>query len=98
MNAKNQSRGQLGENRKRYHHASRHYARNSKVHFIVSFYSGEFATIGDWTMNSGEDGELHLDDLSLVEPPLALKQKNQILKVQTVTVRRSNPGSVDDFV
>ena len=49
-------------------------------------------------MNSGEDGELHLDDLSLVEPPLALKQKNQILKVQTVTVRRSNPGSVDDFV
>jgi hypothetical protein len=53
------------------------------------FISGEFSTIGQWTSNPGEEGELHLDDMSLGQMPVALRQKKQILKVQTVTVKLS---------
>ncbi len=53
------------------------------------FFSGEFSTVGHWTMNVGEDNVIVLDDLSVVEPPLALKQNKQILKVQTVTVKHN---------
>ncbi len=52
-------------------------------------FSGEFSTVGHWTMNVGDDNVIVLDDLSVVEPPLALKQNKQILKVQTVTVKHN---------
>ena len=56
--------------------------------------SGEFNTVGQWTMNIGEKSELVLDDLSVIEPPIALKQNKQVLKVQTVTVSSSEDNIV----
>ena len=58
----------------------------NNIDILQNVFSGEYSTVGHWTYNSADDSSFDLDESSFAGQPVALKQKKQVLKVQTVTV------------